>query len=74
MDLRDENARQIMTTKHDKARLLHLRVDHGASADWTSALREKSIVSYYCKFFKGKGFLSFVCLFRFVLKYYYRML
>lgn len=31
-----------MTTKHDKARLLHLRIDPKATADWTQALREKT--------------------------------
>jgi hypothetical protein len=38
----EENARQAITSKHDKARLLHLRVDPGAQADWTAALREKT--------------------------------
>jgi hypothetical protein len=38
----DEIVRQAMTTKDDLARLLHLRVDPGAAADWTSALREKT--------------------------------
>ena len=38
----EENNRQAMTNKHDKARLLHLRVDPGAAADWTAALREKT--------------------------------
>ncbi len=37
-----ESNRQAMTTKHDKARLLHLRVDVNAQADWTAALTEKS--------------------------------
>ena len=31
-----------MTSKDDLARLLHLRIDPNAAADWTSALREKS--------------------------------
>jgi hypothetical protein len=34
--------RQVMTSKDDLARLLHLRIDPIATADWTSALREKS--------------------------------
>ena len=34
--------RQAMTNKHDRARILHLRVDPGAAADWTAALREKT--------------------------------
>lgn len=34
--------RQAITTKHDKARLLHLRVDPRAMADWTAAMREKT--------------------------------
>lgn len=38
----EENNRQVMTTKHDKARILHLRTDVSLSADWTRALREKS--------------------------------
>jgi hypothetical protein len=29
-------------TKHDFARIIHLRVDPAAAADWTAALREKS--------------------------------
>lgn len=41
-EVEDENIRQAITTKHDKARILHLRVDPSAAADWTSALREKS--------------------------------
>jgi hypothetical protein len=31
--------RQAITTKHDRARLLHLRVDPSAAATWTAALR-----------------------------------
>ncbi|KAJ1390738.1 hypothetical protein B484DRAFT_439691, partial [Ochromonadaceae sp. CCMP2298] len=38
----EEQTRQAITTKHDKSRLLHLRCDPGASADWTEALREKT--------------------------------
>mmetsp|Transcript_20610 Transcript_20610/g.18761 ORF Transcript_20610/g.18761 Transcript_20610/m.18761 type:complete len:143 (+) Transcript_20610:61-489(+) len=38
----EDNNRQAITNKHDKARLIHLRVDPSAQGDWTSALREKS--------------------------------
>ena len=34
--------RHAITTKVDLARLLHLRVDPGAAADWKSAIREKT--------------------------------
>jgi hypothetical protein len=37
-----EKERQAITTKNDKARILHLRVDPAAAADWTAALREKN--------------------------------
>jgi len=37
-----ETSRQPITSKDDLARLLHLRVDPGAAADWTAALREKT--------------------------------
>jgi hypothetical protein len=42
LDVQEESERQAMTTKHDKARLMHLRKDPGAAADWTAALREKT--------------------------------
>jgi hypothetical protein len=38
----EEIARQAITSKDDLARLLHLRIDPSAAADWTAALREKS--------------------------------
>ena len=38
----EEVNRQAITSRHDKARLLHLRTDPGAQADWTAALREKT--------------------------------
>ena len=38
----DETARQALTSKHDKVRLLHLRVDPTMAGIWTSALREKT--------------------------------
>ena len=41
-EVADETVRQAITTKEDLARLLHLRVDPGAAADWTAALREKT--------------------------------
>jgi len=42
VEQQEESTRQAITTKHDKARLLHLRADVSLSADWTRALREKS--------------------------------
>ncbi len=41
-DVQEERQRQAQTNKHDQARLLHLRADPAAAANWTSALREKS--------------------------------
>lgn len=38
----EERARQVITTKHDKGRLVHMRVESDAAADWTEALREKT--------------------------------
>eukprot|EP01036_Dinobryon_divergens_P029171 gene29171-38235_t len=38
----EEKTRQAITSKDDLARLLHLRVDTNAAADWTNALREKN--------------------------------
>ena len=38
----EDRERQAMTNKHDRARILHLRVDPGAAADWTAAFREKT--------------------------------
>jgi hypothetical protein len=37
----EERQRQANTNKHDQARLLHLRADPAAAANWTAALREK---------------------------------
>ena len=37
MGVNEERERQAITNKHDRARILHLRVDPGAAADWTSA-------------------------------------
>eukprot|EP00981_Chlorochromonas_danica_P006433 scaffold1389_cov251-Ochromonas_danica.AAC.31 len=34
-----DNTSKAITTKHDEARILHLRVDPGAKDDWTAALR-----------------------------------
>jgi hypothetical protein len=39
---REEQTRSVNTSKHDKARLLHLRSDPSAAADWTAALGEKT--------------------------------
>eukprot|EP01039_Chlorochromonas_danica_P011246 gene11248-12545_t len=39
-----EKERQALTSKHDLARILHLRVDPSAAGDWTAALREKTRV------------------------------
>lgn len=39
----EEQTRQAITTKHDKARILHLRADPRLLADWTNALREKKL-------------------------------
>jgi hypothetical protein len=44
VDVQEEKDREAMTTKHDKARLLHLKKDPTAGADWTAALREKDRV------------------------------
>lgn len=41
-DVNEEKERQAITTKHDKARILHLRVDPNAAGDWTEAMREKT--------------------------------
>jgi hypothetical protein len=41
-DGEEERQRQAITTKHDQARLFHLRVDTAAHADWCDALREKN--------------------------------
>eukprot|EP01033_Poteriospumella_lacustris_P013282 gene13282-9516_t len=38
-EAQDKATRQAITTKHDRARLLHLRVDPSAAATWTAALR-----------------------------------
>eukprot|EP01039_Chlorochromonas_danica_P015809 gene15809-18633_t len=38
----EESARQALTNKHDRSRLLHLRVDPTMSATWNQALRDKT--------------------------------
>ncbi len=40
----EEANRLSITNKHDKARLLHLRIDPSAAVQWSEALREKSRV------------------------------
>jgi hypothetical protein len=40
----EEANRLSITNKHDKARLLHLRIDPSAAVKWSEALREKSRV------------------------------
>ena len=42
LGVNEDRERQAMTNKHDRARILHLRVDPGAAADWTAAFREKT--------------------------------
>ena len=41
-EVHEDRQRQANTNKHDQARLLHLRADPNAAANWTADLREKS--------------------------------
>jgi len=55
----EEANRASITNKHDKAHLLHLRIDPSAAALWSEALREKNRTQFDdCD---GQG--SIVCLF-----------